>query len=298
MDGILGIDFGGTSLKSCLATGSQLKLYDAIPTPKDMAALRKSLMEVSKLANDDLHTSVAGVGIGLPGLVGQDGEALFLPHLKDFSSLNFVQLVEDIVGAPARLDNDANCAGVAELREIGACASGYEVVIGIGTGLGAAIFGPSGIARGFSGFSGEVGHICIERNGRSCECGRRGCWEQYCSGGSIRSELDSAGWVDINIEEVFREMDVNPDFKSLVEEFCFHLGLGIANLVAILDLERVVLTGGLARSLEAVLPKVRRYYLELVEGAGARRETEIRVGSLFEFAGAIGATYLWNLVDG
>ena len=298
MDGILGLDFGGTTLKFCLATDGQLKLFDPIPTPKDAVALRLTLAEVLQLVNDRKSINLAGVGIGLPGLVARGGQALFLPHLSDLSTVDAAQIFQNIFKVPTRFDNDANCAGMAELKEIGPCASGYEAVIGIGTGLGAAIFGPGGIARGFSGFSGEVGHMCIERNGRRCECGKRGCWEQYCSAGSIRSQLDAVGRVDVEVEEVFRRWEVNSEFEELVDEFCFYLGLGIANLVAILDLERVVLTGGLARSLASVLPKVRSHYLELVEGAIVRRESEILIGSLFEFAGALGATYLWNLVDG
>lgn len=193
-----------------------------------------------------------------------------------------------------RLDNDANCAGVAELQCKGFCKSGYELVLGIGTGLGAALFVPNVIVRGTSGFASEVGHVYIDKVGRFCPCGKRGCWEQYCSASSLRSDLNEAGYFAFPVEGVFSQRAEILFFERLVEELCANLGLGIANLVGILDLERVVLTGGLARGVAEVLPRVREHFSTLVEGGGVRVQIENRTGSLFESAGAIGATYLWD----
>lgn len=286
-------------MKVCARSGQEILFWKSLPTPKDLESLDSSLAQIREDIRNAIGGEVQAIGVGLPGLVSEDGVALFLPHLPMLSGVDVRQSLEENFDAPVKFSNDANCAGLAEIKALVPSQSGYEIVLGMGTGLGAALFTPHGSFKGASGFAGEVGHMCIDPDGRECTCGKKGCWERYCSASSLMTDLrELSGSARLaTVDDLFSSRGKNAVFYDIIDRFCFHLAVGMSNLVVLLDVERIVLTGGLARSVGDVLPKVTSYLETLVEGGKVRRKTAIVTGAFFERAGAIGATYLWDQLE-
>ena len=92
-------------------------------------------------------------------------------------------------GFPVLLDNDANCAAVAEWEHGSARGASSAVVVTLGTGIGGGLLLGDGPVRGAGGMAGEFGHMKVVPDGLPCECGGRGCWEQYCSGNALVREV-------------------------------------------------------------------------------------------------------------
>lgn len=248
----------------------------------------------------------APVGMGIAGLVDRSGVLRFSPHLEEVVGSDLVGLVSArLDGAAVRARNDAECAAVAE-HALGAARGARDVLlVTLGTGIGGALIADGEVRIGAHGYAGEIGHMVVDPNGPSCACGGRGCWERYASGGGLERlarEAALAGALGDVVRrsggdpEAVRGEDVtsaaadgDPDALAVVEQLGFWLGLGLANLVAVADPERVVVGGGLARVGEMILGPARRALEALVQAPAARGTVAVVPALLGERAGAIGA---------
>lgn len=254
----------------------------------------------------DLSGEPGPVGVGFPGMVDFGGVLRFAPHLGAAAGADIRTLVSRrLDGEPVQVANDANCTAFGELA-LGA-ARGFEdvLVVTLGTGIGGALVMGGRIVTGAHGFSGEIGHMVVDPNGPPCPCGKRGCWERYASGGGLARlarEAALAGTLEAAVAltggdpEAVRGEHVtsaaasgDPGARRVVEELGWWLGLGLANLVAVLDPEVVVIGGGLARVGDVLLDPARAALAALVEGGSVRPPVPVRPAALGEHAGAIGA---------
>lgn len=293
---LAGLDFGGTNLKICLLQNGEAIHFETKPTPVDEAALIPTLYSICELIDSYCNFDLDAMGIGLPGLISDKAQNFF-PHIPGLSNVDIAEECRRIFGVPIRVDNDANCAAIAELTLIGASRSGYDLVVTLGTGIGASISGPNGHWSGFNGFAGEVGHMCISVNGRRCPCGRKGCWERYASASSLQLDMGRSGLRNHTIESIFDKNSGADKVTQVRDRFCYFLALGLSNIIGILDVERIVLTGGIAGLLAPHLITIDTYLRSCVEGIRVRCETKVIIGELLETSGAIGAAYLWLLGD-
>ncbi|MHB8219689.1 MAG: ROK family protein [Acidimicrobiales bacterium] len=262
---------------------------------------RQSAAGASGRVGDDVP-----VGVGAPGMLDRHGVLRFSPNLQGASGADLRSLVAHrLSGAPVVLENDANCAALAELR-IGAVRGSHDaLVVTLGTGIGGGIVRGDRVLVGASGFAGEIGHMVVDPSGPPCPCGRRGCWERYASGGGLARlarEAAYAGRLNDVVAlaggdpELVRGEDVTRAARrgeagalGVMDELGWWIALGLANLTAVLDPERIVLGGGLGEAEEMLLAPTRRAFAHLVEGAGIRPDVEIVVAELGERAGAVGA---------
>ncbi len=178
----------------------------------------------------------------------------------------------------------------------------------LGTGIGAGITVKGEVLRGAHGFAGEPGHMVVDPSGPPCPCGRRGCWERYGSGSGLARlardaahaglvprvvELAGGDAEDVRGEHVTQAAgEGHAGAIDVLRDFGWWVALGIANLLAILDSEMVVIGGGLVASGELVLDPIRTALPPLVFGHGARPEVPVVQAELGEHAGAIGAALL------
>ncbi len=223
---------------------------------------------------------VVAVGVGLPGLVDRRGRLRHAPHLPGVVDLDVAGPLAEATGLPVVADNDATCALVAEHR-LGAARGVHDaVLVTLGTGIGAGLLLGGRVQRGASGFAGEVGHMVVEVGGRACPCGRRGCWERYASGSAL--------------EHLVAEAPSSRPDAEVLGQLAGWVALGLANLVQVLDVERVVVGGGLAALGEALLAPVRAALAAAAEAAGGRVRPPVTVlgAELGEQAGAVGAALL------
>jgi len=280
---VLGIDIGGTNLVvgAVAEDGSALHALRSEPTrPEEGSdAVLRRLGGMGRAVMDETRKMVpgaefAGVGAGAPGpLDTKRGVVLLTPNLG-WVNLPLRQLLQDALGIPAMIDNDANCAVLGEWWR--GAARGAKQVIGItiGTGIGGGIIVDGRLYHGASDCAGEIGHTTVEVNGRRCKCGNYGCLEAYASGPAIARravEAIEAGqtsklpdYVDGALERITAQTvyqaahDGDELAEEVVGDTAKFLGAGIANMINIFNPEIVVVFGGVTYAGERLFGPLRR----------------------------------------
>jgi glucokinase len=307
----IGVDVGGTKVLALAAdrgrpeyVGPQARR----PTPRGAEAVADAIAAVVEEVRDATGEPLAGVGLGVPGLVDRSGRLRVGPNLPDVLDYPFADVLGERLGVPVAVDNDATCAAWAE-RERGAARGAADaVLVTLGTGIGAGVIAGGQLQRGANGFAGEPGHMVVDPNGPWCPCGRRGCWERFASGsglGRLARDAAHAGRAARVVElaggdpESVRGEHVTAAAKEGDEEaltvlgdFAWWVALGIANLVNLLDPSVVVVGGGLVSAGDVLLDPVRAAYHDLVLADQSRPPCAIVRAELGELAGAIGAALI------
>jgi len=310
-----GIDLGGTKIQAVVVDATHKVLGDARrPTPRDggpeavAAEMVETLLEATTRA-DVAPTELRGVGVGSPGAV--DEEAGTVAHARNLPMWEEPFALADVlsrsIGAPVAIGNDVQVAVDAEF-ELGA-GRPYTSLLGVfwGTGVGGGLIidGKPWLGRGAAG---EFGHMVIKREGARCPCGRRGCVEAYAGRAAMeararqalgkgqktqlftlmekagRNRLTSGVWA-----KALGRRD--PLATRLVERAVAALAAGIASAVNLLDLEAVVIGGGLGTRLGA--PYAKQIERAMVPHLFVpERPPAVHVAELGDLGGAIGATLL------
>lgn len=275
----IGIDIGGTNTKLGLVDKKGNIISQAVmhTTGYDTvelygAALKK---EIEKLAEGTGTDTITAVGMGVPNGNYYTGEVADAPNLPWRGKIPFAKIMEEQLGYKVRLTNDANAAALGEM-EYGA-AKGMKdfIMITLGTGVGSGFVANGQLIYGHTGFAGELGHAVIERNGRLCNCGNKGCMERYCSATGIvitanellaargdESILRSYGGnlTAKNIQEAAQAGD-----KLAIEIFEYTgmiLGQTLSIAVAIMSPQAIVFFGGLAKAGDLLFNPVRKHMEE------------------------------------
>lgn len=253
---------------------------------------------------------VAAVGIGAAGFVdAARTRVLFAPHLS-WRDEPLREAVQDRLGLPVVIENDANAALWAEWRFGAATGQSHVLGVNLGTGIGGALVMDGELLRGRFGVAGEFGHMQVVPQGIRCECGNRGCWEQYASGNALVREarelaaagspvatelLQRAGGQPEGITgplvtEAAREGDAAA--RELFVDVGRWLGVGIANLAAAFDPGVVVIGGGLSEAGDLLLGPARDAFARQLTGRGYRPEAALVAAALGNMAGLVGAADL------
>ncbi|MFR9753233.1 ROK family glucokinase [Nocardia sp. 004] len=304
----VGIDVGGTNIRASVVddSGEVLDTVQA-PTPHSARALEDAL----DFAVRDLRRRhpIGAVGLAVAGFVNGDRSTVrFAPHLP-WQDAPVAQRLTDRLELPVILEHDANAAMWAEHR-FGAAAGGHNVVlITIGTGIGSALLIEGRLYRGTHGAAPELGHLRVVPEGRACPCGKRGCWERYCSGTALADTaiemLATAPVRSVLARDVARDpgsltgrrvagaaQDGDPLAVRVMADFARWLGLGLAFVSDLFDPDLVVIAGGVSSSAPLFLDEAREEYARTITGAGHRPLARIRTTQLGEAAGMIGAADL------
>jgi glucokinase len=308
-----GIDLGGTKcLGVALDEAGSVVAEHRLATPAGSEAIVETIVAVAKALGVAALGRPEAVGVGAPGLVDVDGVLRFAPNLPGVTEVRLRSAIEARLPATfVRVENDASAAGWAE-AQLGAGRGARHVLTAtLGTGIGGGIIAEGGLLRGASGFAGEIGHMVVDPYGSQCTCGRRGCWERLASGSGLgrlaqeaavadpRSrmvELAGGDPPDVRGEHVTRAAAEGDDHAiAVMDRFAWWVALGLANLTAIFDPERIVLGGGLVAAGQVLLAPVREAFADMVEGGKHRPEVPIVPATLGERAGAIGAALLARL---
>ncbi|MFT4395086.1 ROK family protein [Gordonia lacunae] len=302
----IGIDIGGTSVRASVVDdrGTMLDTLRA-QTPPTAAALEHCLDRlVGELTS---RWDAKAVGLAIAGFLTTDRRIVrFAPHLP-WREAPVAEEMTRRVGIPVFAEHDANAAAVAEWR-FGAAARGHNtVVLAIGTGIGAGFVIDGEIYRGSYGVAPELGHLTIVPDGRACACGKRGCWERYCSGTALvdtvvelladgdwgRSQLAADVAADpgsLTGRRVARAAaDGDAVALAAFGRFATSLGQGLAMIADIFDPDLIVLAGGVGAASGLFLDEAREHYARQVTGAGHRQLARIRGTQLGETAGVVGA---------
>ncbi len=216
---------------------------------------------------------IAGYGIGAPNGNYFHGTIENAPNLRWKGKIEFTKNLSAITGKPAFLTNDANAAAIGEKIFGKAKDLNDFVVITLGTGLGSGIYCGGKLLYGSTSQAGEVGHIIVEKNGRLCGCGRKGCLEKYASATGIKLTAHEL-LKNSNRKSLLRNYPENEIGSKLIYECavkgdelaleCFDftgeiLGRALANVTAVLSPEAIFLFGGLALAGDIIFNPVRKY---------------------------------------
>jgi glucokinase len=306
----IGIDIGGTKVAAGVVDADGRILNEARrSTPgNDPRAVEQVIVELVQ----ELGTGhrVWSVGIGAAGWMDlEGGTVLFSPHLA-WRNEPLRANLQRLLRRPVLLTNDADAAAWAEWRFGAGHGQSRLVCITLGTGIGGAMVMDGRVERGRYGVAGEFGHQIIMPGGHRCECGNRGCWEQYASGNAlgrearilaqanspVAQELLAAvdGQTEAITGAIVTELALagDPASRELLVEVGEWLGLGLANLAAALDPGMFVIGGGLCSAGDLLVEPARKAFARNLTGRGFRPAAGIELAALGPSAGLIGAADL------
>ncbi|HJP79240.1 MAG TPA: ROK family protein [Pseudonocardiaceae bacterium] len=200
---------------------------------------------------------ILGIGVGVPGLVRREPPALVDAQTLGWSAVPLQDMLAEITDLPLYIDNGATTMGQAEMWFGAGRGAGATAIVLIGSGVGAAIVVEGAAYRGFSSSAGEWGHNTIAVSGRRCRCGALGCIEAYVGAGAIieryaeklRDERPLAEDQEIALGQILDSASFVSDDETaeqariVLAETATYLGIGIANLINLLNPERVLLGG-------------------------------------------------------
>lgn len=303
---VIGVDLGGTKIlaRSIDVTTSKAKKRVKSPTPKDGPdAVLDEIAAVVAEVDPDRGCSL--VGVGVPGLLDEKGVVSQCPNIDGWDGD-----VDVKTGLETRLErtvvvaNDVNCGAVAEHRFGAGIGTPDMLAVFVGTGVGGGLIIDNQLRVGARGMAGEIGHVTVTPNGRRCGCGGRGHLESYAGRAGIEAEarrraasgepnalvtLAQTGKIKSrHIEQALAEGDSVA--HELLSEAVEALATGIGNLATALDLERVVLGGGVVDKLGQ--PFVDRIAKSAAFGGFGSRTCELRLAERLDDAGVLGAAII------
>ena len=298
----VGFDLGGSSLKaSSFSLDGELQERCSIDTQKCLS-VEDYLNLFNEAANSLSSTKcLKGIGVAVAGVLDLDaGKIVDSPNLPILCGVPLLGMLEDFFSPiPIHMMNDANAAAFGEY--FAGEGEGYEsmFILTLGTGIGGGFVQNGEIWRGASGMAGEIGHIVIEKNGKPCTCGSSGCLEAYFSSWALARDAKAHGirHPDSAIRKVEKispislaELAVSGDHaaRAIWENGGHALGVGIANIMNLLNPASIVLVGGLMNAKEHFLPSAQRAW-EANSFEQASSSSKVFIGKLGEWAGVRGA---------
>ncbi|WP_433872009.1 ROK family protein [Saccharopolyspora sp. CA-218241] len=302
----VGVDVGGTSVRASVVdpNGGVLDTERAA-TPPTAHELNEAIATTVRALCE--RYPVAAVGLAVAGFVSEDRRVVrFAPHL----AWRHVAVADELaarLGVPVVLEHDANAAGIAEQRFGAATGARTATLVAIGTGIGAATVLDGEVFRGAHGVAPELGHLRVVPGGRPCSCGKRGCWERYCSGTALArtalerlaadpgaatalAEVDRTALTGLDVARAAEAGD--PVARWAFEDLARWLGEGLALVADVYDPEVVVIGGGVSGSAHLFLDRAEQHYADAVTGSGHRPVARVALAAFGAEATVVGAATL------
>ena len=311
----IGVDIGGTNLKAGLVNKAGVLLVTEkmkvaeLTDPAKMAWTLYALVQKLCESADIPLEKVASVGVGIPGTVEIHYGTIQYTCNLPWRNVPLRKLFHQLCPLPLYIENDANCAALAEYFVGAGRGTKRFITITLGTGVGGGIVHNGKISHGSNGMAGEVGHMVIQRNGEECPCGRKGCWERYASANALKRMTRQAMEAnpDSILYRVIQENDGHvsgqsafmaarqgcPVGQQVCDQYVEYLATGIINLVNIYQPDALAIGGGVSNEEDSqlLLPLRRLVEQESIPCAPAKR-TRIVKAELGTQAGLIGAALL------
>ncbi len=309
----IGVDLGGTNIAVGVVDESMKiigrgKVKTRCPRPAaeifdDIALAVDMAVKDAGISMDD----VVSVGVGTPGSVNKSNGYIEFANNLDFNQVPAKEMLEERIGKPVYLDNDANCAALGEA--IAGVGNGVEnfVAVTLGTGVGSGIIVNGKIVVGVNYCAGEMGHTVICIDGIPCNCGRKGCWEQYSSATALISQTKEAmkknpdsimwemtGGIDnVSGRTAFDAMRKGDEAgKAVVDKYIYYLSIGICNIINTLQPEIICIGGGVSHEGDYLLKPLQKYIEEQRYSIYSTKQTQIVAAQLGNDAGIFGAALL------
>jgi fructokinase len=289
----VGIDLGGTKVEACLVDESrQILARKRRPSEPGLGRERVVANILELIAETAVGALHEAAGMGTPGTYHPGDDIMHgAPHTPLYEKPGLISLLRSKLTVPLIIENDANCLALAEF--FAQCYGHYSTVMAVilGTGMGSGLILNNRLHRGPNGNAGEIGHTSIDIDGRLCECGRKGCGEAYLSGPSLTRRYRELSGETLSPQDIFGRYEKGePHARELFEESCRIMGELFANCVNILDLEAIILGGGVS-NIPLWYERVPPYMNKSLFGIPGRR-IPIMKAVLGDSAGVLGAAFL------
>lgn len=306
----IGVDIGGTNLRMAILN-DQGTILHRTKCSTDIHYGRKAFFSLLKrgieslllVAKDTCHEPV-GLGVGVPGLVTNDGHMLVSVNLPPLDGLNLQNEIQTMTGLPTVVANDVNAFAFGE--SVYGAGRNYRsfLMVTLGTGVGGGLILNGKVWTGIDGVAGEFGHMTVEPNGRLCRCGNYGCLEQYASANAL---VEAARETMLRQKNAFGEAiygktistrklaeaakNGNPAALALFTEAGRYLGIAVASVVNLLNLEAVIIGGGVAESFDLLSESIKHEIHARAFPIPARR-LRVERAALGDDGGIIGSAAL------
>lgn len=309
----IGIDLGGTNIVAGLVDESR-RIVDRVdvktraPRPigelaRDMAEMTRSLLARNGVKPSELRS----VGVGVPCTANEENG-----HMEDANNLGYddaalVPLLEQLLGLPVRIGNDANAAAWGEYMA-GKYTEDSMLMVTLGTGIGGGIILNRKLWTGYNYAAGEFGHMTLCMDGIPCTCGRRGCFEAYGSATALinqarqrmESDADTLLWtlsggdpMHVEAKTVFDGASAGDSACiALLDRYTDYLSEGISGLINLFQPALVCIGGGVSRAGDALLTPLREKTKAKLYSRNAKRNAKIILARLGNDAGILGAALL------
>lgn len=274
---VVGMDIGGTNTvfgvvdsRGTVLASDSIKTHQFEKVEEYVDAVCEKMLPL--LEQFGGPEKIKGVGIGAPNGNYYSGTIEFAPNLPWKGIIPLAAMFEERLGIPTALTNDANAAAIGEMTYGAARGMKDFIMITLGTGVGSGIVINGQLVYGHDGFAGELGHVIVDKEGRICGCGRKGCLETYCSATGVartareflvaRSEpsiLRNVPAEEIQSKDVY-DAAVKGD-KLALDIFQYTgdiLGRALANFIAFSSPEAIILFGGLAKSGDYIMKPIQK----------------------------------------
>ncbi|WP_251553084.1 ROK family protein [Neobacillus muris] len=287
----IGIDIGVNYILCVLTDlkGNILIEKNEVVNRTPYPAIKNKVQKMIQSLMDEMPSSrygIVGIGAGVPGIVDKEGAILLAPNFG-WSNIQLKKDLEELYQIPVLVENEANAGAFGE-QQFGACQNTDNMVyISAGIGLGAGIIVNKELYRGKDGFSGEMGHMIIEVNGKPCSCGSKGCWEAYASENAL---LEMAGNPSDTLESLITRVEMQDQTaQQLFETIGHYLGYGINNIINTFNPHQVIIGNRLALAKDWIEQPIRETIEKHTLGFQLN-ELELVFSKLGKYSTALGVT--------
>ncbi len=312
---IVGIDIGGMSIKLGIVS-IEGKILEKINFKVDYKKLSSDqviemikdhilmLLDKSKFSKNDLE----GIGIGCPGAINAPKGVVDYANNLGWVKVPLVAKLKEYFNVPIYISNDANVAALGEAIYGSGKQYNNSVMITLGTGVGGGIVIDHRLFEGNEGKGAELGHMVIEVDGKECSCGRRGCFEAYSSATALIESTKKA-MIENQTSQMWQEVAGNLDkvdgklafeyykkgdlvAKEVIDNYIHYLGEGLLNICNIFRPEAILLGGGISAQKDCLLNLLEPYLEERFYGYRQSPKVALKIATLGNDAGIIGAAAL------
>ncbi len=256
----IGIDLGGSHIAVGIIEKNKLqyKIEEDLNKESNLLEKMKELITKTLMENQGAKEDIEKIGIACPGTIS-NGNVIKAGNLELYHFPLVEELKKEFTNIEITLRNDGKCAAMAE-KHYGSLKKAKDCIfMNIGTGIGGAVFldGKLLEPKKYSGF--EIGHMVIEKKGRQCTCGKKGCFETYGSIRVLKQEVKKELHIekDITGKELLNIMlEENENLDKVVQEYIRNLAIGIGNLIDIFEPEMISIGGSFSYYNELLLPRL------------------------------------------
>jgi len=301
MKAALGIDIGGTHIKTgIMTTSGKVYHWNTVSTEANNGAeaLMVKLHEIIKSAQNyctNHNLTLCGIGVGTAGQVHVESGRVAgaTSNLPGWAGIHLSERLKAETGFDILVDNDVNMIAMGELLQGAGKDWNDFICVALGTGIGGCHIINRRIYHGRDGYAGEFGHQIVQMDGIACNCGNRGCWEQYASVTALKRLIAGASEnVTFNdpISLFSAAVEGNPNANLIVDKYAGYISVGLISLIHANNPKAIVLGGAIMNQGEFLLERIRKQVSERIMRVYQYPEmVNIVPAALGEKAGIIGA---------